>query len=50
MVGIGGDTVEQFQGRINRFPDRYVKDWESWMTLAASGTNRAQLLGEILRN
>jgi hypothetical protein len=49
MAGIGGDTVEQFQARIDRFPDGYVKDWESWITLASSAANRAQLLGEILR-
>jgi hypothetical protein len=50
MVGIGSDTVEQFQVRINRFPEKYVQDWDSWMKVAVPATKRAQLFGEILRS
>jgi hypothetical protein len=50
MAGIGGDTVDQFQARINAFPERYVKHWESWIKSAPAGPDCAELLGEILRN
>jgi len=47
MPGIANLTVEEFQERINRFDQKYVRDWNSWLNTQENA--RATRFGNILR-
>lgn len=48
MQGIAKNSVEEFQNRINRFDQRYVDDWNTW--IAVQPNHRAAQFGAVLRN
>jgi hypothetical protein len=47
MPGIEKLTVEEFQARINRFDQQYVRDWTTWLNTQPDA--RATQLGLVLR-
>jgi hypothetical protein len=47
MSGIANITPNEFRGRVNRFAQKYVNDWNCWLN--TDHNDRAQQLGIILR-
>lgn len=47
MPGIANLTILEFQTRINRFSERYIEDWNSWLNTQPN--RRSQQLGIVLR-
>jgi hypothetical protein len=50
MPGIRDDSVEQFRERLNHFPQRYIHDWNEWISIAPSDPNRPTLFVIITCN
>lgn len=42
-------SVEEFQARINRFDQAYVKDWNEWCRVLQAQQNVANGFGQVLR-